>query len=173
LLISGDTVRGGRDERPGGTGADLQDPDRDAALLAQFLSDRDLECPRCGYGLQGSAGPRCPECGCPLRLALEGASRWPVIHATVASLLVPLASVAAWLPLMLTYGVRSWAVAADLWTRVLWVEAGLAYLILIVVFSRAILSRRPDRDTRLVRSLLRILSGFCAVFVLTAFLLWV
>jgi hypothetical protein len=40
----------------------------DAALLAAFLADRDLPCPRCGYNLRSLTGGRCPECGDPLQL---------------------------------------------------------------------------------------------------------
>lgn len=43
----------------------------DAALLAAFLADRDLPCPRCGYNLRGLTGGRCPECGDPLRLQVS------------------------------------------------------------------------------------------------------
>ena len=31
--------------------------------LRQFLAERDVACPGCGYNLRGSAGKQCPECG--------------------------------------------------------------------------------------------------------------
>jgi rubrerythrin len=34
----------------------------DAALLAQYLKERDVPCPGCGYNLQGITTEKCPEC---------------------------------------------------------------------------------------------------------------
>src|SRR5438045_2504229 len=43
----------------------------DAALLRQFLSERDVPCPRCGYNLRNLGGNRCPECGDALALRVN------------------------------------------------------------------------------------------------------
>ena len=40
----------------------------DTPLLTQFLADRDVTCPRCGYNLRGGASSACPECGDGLQL---------------------------------------------------------------------------------------------------------
>jgi hypothetical protein len=40
-------------------------------LLRQFLADRDIECPGCGYNLRGLTGDRCPECASALALAIN------------------------------------------------------------------------------------------------------
>lgn len=31
--------------------------------LSKLLTHREAHCPKCGYSLDGIAGPRCPECG--------------------------------------------------------------------------------------------------------------
>ena len=40
-------------------------------LLEQFLSERDVNCPACGYNLRQLKSDRCPECGDPLELSLR------------------------------------------------------------------------------------------------------
>ena len=35
----------------------------DAAMLQEFLRERDVTCPRCEYNLRNLIGSRCPECG--------------------------------------------------------------------------------------------------------------
>ncbi len=37
-------------------------------MLLEFVHDRDVDCPRCGYNLRALTEPRCPECREPLRL---------------------------------------------------------------------------------------------------------
>jgi hypothetical protein len=49
------------------------EPSRDSQLLGQFLSDRDIGCPACGYNLRGSSAPRCGECGAAVQLSLARA----------------------------------------------------------------------------------------------------
>ncbi|GAB4385674.1 MAG: hypothetical protein Kow0022_12510 [Phycisphaerales bacterium] len=39
-------------------------------LLEQYLADRDIPCPGCGYNLRGLTGDHCPECGERLELRL-------------------------------------------------------------------------------------------------------
>lgn len=38
--------------------------------LADFLVDRDIGCPDCGFTLRGLAGNRCPECGARIQLVI-------------------------------------------------------------------------------------------------------
>jgi DNA-directed RNA polymerase subunit RPC12/RpoP len=64
----------------------------DDELLRQFLADRSVPCPRCGYDLRGSAGANCPECGWKLRLGVEQGA--PAITAWVVGLI----------PLVMTLG---------------------------------------------------------------------
>ncbi len=59
-------------------------------LLLQFLSDRDVACPLCGYNLRGLTSPRCPECGRELQLAV-GLTE-PYLRAWVALVVVAAAS---------------------------------------------------------------------------------
>ena len=40
-------------------------------LLERFLSERDVDCPACGYNLRQLKSDRCPECGDPLELSLR------------------------------------------------------------------------------------------------------
>lgn len=40
------------------------------SALLDFLRDRDVACPLCGYNLRGLTSPRCPECGRDLRLSV-------------------------------------------------------------------------------------------------------
>lgn len=42
-------------------------------LIAAFLAERDVSCPRCGYNLRGLEQARCPECERPLVLRIEPA----------------------------------------------------------------------------------------------------
>lgn len=48
------------------------DPDAQASdytrLLVEYLADRDVPCPRCGYNLRALTNSICPECGDSLRL---------------------------------------------------------------------------------------------------------
>src|SRR5687768_6030087 len=61
----------------------------DRELLVEFLSSRDVECPRCGYNLRTLQGDRCTECGLRMTLALRAAEPMLVawITATVAAAL--------------------------------------------------------------------------------------
>lgn len=38
-------------------------PGEPADSFAEFVAERDIECPGCGYNLRGLKGRRCPECG--------------------------------------------------------------------------------------------------------------
>lgn len=64
--------------------------------LADFLVDRDIGCPDCGFTLRGLAGNRCPECGSRIQLviarpdALWRLRHWLVVaclgHCTVTAM---------------------------------------------------------------------------------------
>jgi len=41
------------------------------SLLIEYLADRDMACPGCGYNLRGLKEPRCPECGADLQLRVS------------------------------------------------------------------------------------------------------
>lgn len=41
---------------------------RDADSLREFLAERDVPCPACGYSLRALESPACPECGLELEL---------------------------------------------------------------------------------------------------------
>ena len=48
-----------------------EDPITDeSSLLVDFLSQRDVPCPLCGYNLRGLNSMKCPECGRQLRLSV-------------------------------------------------------------------------------------------------------
>ncbi len=44
--------------------------DGDTGRLVEFLQDRDVPCPQCGYNLRNLTGDDCPECGQKLRLSV-------------------------------------------------------------------------------------------------------
>ena len=44
--------------------------DRQQRLLDEFLAERDVPCPACGYNLRQLTASRCPECGEELRLQI-------------------------------------------------------------------------------------------------------
>lgn len=46
--------------------------DRDAAMRVEFLRERDVPCPSCGYNLRGCAEGKCPECGRDIVLGVGG-----------------------------------------------------------------------------------------------------
>lgn len=50
---------------------DIANPD--VVQLRNYLQDRDIECPRCGYNLRSLTGVQCPECGTRLVLAVREA----------------------------------------------------------------------------------------------------
>ena len=56
----------------------------DKPLLAQFLADHDVSCPRCGYNLRGGASSACPECGA--RLQLQVGLVYPRMAAYITTL---------------------------------------------------------------------------------------
>jgi ribosomal protein L37E len=51
-----------------------------AALLSENAIQVEVYCPRCGYNLFGTAGPRCPECGFDLARLRSGECRLPWEH---------------------------------------------------------------------------------------------
>ena len=57
---------------PGGVAkqADAPDPTDEQRLLLEFVGDRDVPCPRCGYNLRALTKPVCPECREELRLTV-------------------------------------------------------------------------------------------------------
>ena len=42
----------------------------DEQALLEFLADRDMPCPACGYNLRMLNKPTCPECGLPIKLTV-------------------------------------------------------------------------------------------------------
>ena len=62
---------------PGCSGA--QEP----SLLARFLADRDVSCPRCGYNLRTLQGERCTECGTKIELGVHAAE--PILAPWIAA----------------------------------------------------------------------------------------
>jgi hypothetical protein len=55
----------------------------DAELLARYLADRDVPCPKCGYNLRTLSGRCCTECGTALRLGVSPVE--PILRAWIAS----------------------------------------------------------------------------------------
>jgi hypothetical protein len=61
----------------------------DAAMLQEFLRDRDVACPKCEYNLRNLVGSRCPECGDALVLRVN------LVEPKLAAFLTGLAGLAA------------------------------------------------------------------------------
>jgi hypothetical protein len=74
----------------------------DGAMLAQFLSTRDVACPGCGYNLRHLTSARCPECAEEIRLGLHLAE--PRQGLLIAGL-IGLSAGAGLSGLLLVYGV--------------------------------------------------------------------
>jgi hypothetical protein len=52
--------------------AGISDPaERERAWLLEYLRDRDVPCPLCGYNLRQLDSARCPECGREIRLSVN------------------------------------------------------------------------------------------------------
>ena len=49
-------------------------PPTDSDLLRQYLAERDVSCPGCGYNLRGLAAGACPECNQDFELGIKLAS---------------------------------------------------------------------------------------------------
>lgn len=64
----------------------LPEQDRGEELLAEFLAERDVACPLCGYNLRSLTGDRRPECGHEVRLsvALKESALGPHVAALAA-----------------------------------------------------------------------------------------
>jgi hypothetical protein len=64
-------------------------PNADAAVLIDWLRDRDIPCPLCGYNLRHLTTPRCPECGQELCLAVAAVEpflkAWITLAASAAA----------------------------------------------------------------------------------------
>jgi predicted RNA-binding Zn-ribbon protein involved in translation (DUF1610 family) len=45
----------------------------EAELVREYLRERTIGCPKCGYNLRGAAGNNCPECGSHLELRISSA----------------------------------------------------------------------------------------------------
>jgi hypothetical protein len=78
----------------------------DEQWLVEFVAEREVACPACGYNLRQLTSARCPECGLNLRLTLRPAD--PVARAwiTLTSLLCGAAGVGVLFALMLAR--RGW-----------------------------------------------------------------
>ena len=59
-------------------------------LLLEYLSSRDVACPRCAYNLRALTSPRCPECGEELKLKIATTEpylkAWITLAASIAAL---------------------------------------------------------------------------------------
>jgi hypothetical protein len=64
-------------------------PTADTAILIDWLRDRDVPCPLCGYNLRHLTSPRCPECGQELCLAVTAVEpflkAWITLAASAAA----------------------------------------------------------------------------------------
>jgi hypothetical protein len=80
----------------------------EAALLASFLTGRDVPCPQCEYNLRDLSGHRCPECG--EELALRVGVVEPRLAAPITGL-IALSAGAGLNALLLLYGL------AMIWKR--------------------------------------------------------
>jgi hypothetical protein len=89
------------------------------------------------------------------------------VGATVVGLMMPLGAVSVWIPVFRAYGWRGWR-TVDFTTRMQLVEVALAYLGLLVLSGQAIISRRPDRDARLVGRIVWLMAVFGVAVVLTS-----
>jgi len=47
--------------------------ERDPAVIAGYLAERDVACPTCAHNLRGGTSWLCPECGTPVELELRSA----------------------------------------------------------------------------------------------------
>jgi hypothetical protein len=90
-----------------------------------------------------------------------------VVFASGTALLLPLVAIGPWLPALFTYGWRAWKVI-DLGARAMLAEAAVVYLAVFATFALGIMSRSPDRDAWLVKSLLRTMAVSVGVLSLTA-----
>ncbi len=54
-------------------------------LLIEFLRERDVKCPLCGYNLRGLTHPVCPECGGDLQLCVGVMNPRPGIYIAIVA----------------------------------------------------------------------------------------
>jgi hypothetical protein len=113
-------------------------------LLVEFLGERDVACPGCGYNLRGVSGARCPECARGLSLVIERPGMAPPVRLTMTVVLLQLAmacwSVIVWIVFLAgpTRGVR---VVPWMWLELAKQLLILAPLVVLVCWYVAFRSR--------------------------------
>jgi hypothetical protein len=140
----------------------VDEPQADQAL-AEFVRERDVACPLCGYNLRGLTSGRCPECGHGLRLSV-GLTE-PYLRSWVAALVASCACAGLGV-LFVWVIVREGFPPRD--EPALWVAT--VYDVMAVPQAIALLRWRR-RFLRLPRSVQRSLAALCVAGACLAFLM--
>lgn len=124
----------------------------DIEVIQQYLRDRTVGCPACGYNLRGVAGGSCPECGTRLTLQLNSVDvphKWWLIR--LLSTALPLGFVGI---LAAAAGFGAWRSAywgeSDWWTLGALCGSTVVYSLMLIgiVRRRARFLARPRLEQR-------------------------
>ncbi|HVP72416.1 MAG TPA: hypothetical protein VMS30_01670 [Phycisphaerales bacterium] len=106
-------------------------------LLLQYLHERDVQCPRCGYNLRNLTQPVCPECREPLALKVG------VQRLALAPLLVALApggfcavAVGIFIVMSAIFGPPSMTRDAEVWLTMAFIAVSAAVAIVLACTNR-------------------------------------
>lgn len=104
--------------------------------LIEFLRDRDVACPLCGYNLRGLYSDRCPECGRGVRLSVLLVEPYLCLWVSIAVGLGASAGIGVFFAVILSQ--EGWPPSPLIWVRV-----SLAYFLAsIPLFVAVLLGRR-------------------------------
>jgi hypothetical protein len=115
--------------------------DADVGLVREFLADRDVPCPGCGYNLRGIHAARCPECERTVRLCVEGSEVPPRVRVR-AALLLTIVLVATVGQVALWFFSGAWSSAMPFWYTVGMLAAVGSFVVENAVLLRLIVALR-------------------------------
>ncbi len=124
--------------------------------LADFLVDRDVGCPECGFNLRGLTTNRCPECNMRIQLilaqpdALWRMRQWIVAAAAV----IALASAASIVAFLSFYGAWGGATLTGRIFAGVVVNVGVLLALSLVLIRYAIRREQPGAQAKLLMSLI-------------------
>lgn len=123
-----------------------QEPLSETQALLDFVAQREVPCPRCGYNLRGLTQPACPECGDKLKLTVGSLSPMNRAWLTMLSALLMPAGIGAIICVVVIMSLQHFG-----WGDLMPGDAVEAFGILVILYAvacipmsiAAIVLRRP------------------------------
>lgn len=138
--------------------------------LRDYLAERDIACPGCGYNLRGLPGDACPECGKPVELARVRSrrSRHPADRSFACGVGVALAAIVGWVIAIVM------SASDPMWMIALWVPGAMlvALIVLVCVWTGALRAwGRTSKTWAFVNASFPWLMGVVSFMLLLVFLI--